>query len=227
MKALEEGMRFSGTLSLENNGGFASVRSRGIEQLSPKVTALVIKVMGDGRTYDFDVRDANRRGAFSYRQRFDTVDGEITEVRLPFGGFTATSFGRPIPSAAPIRPENVRSIGITLADKKPGAFQIDLLEVKAIESEPEAVMTPSAVALIDQAISFGVPEYNNGNPAGCARIYEVTLMSFLVKDHPEVSPERQASLRTAMSSLPEDMDERAWALRRELDQLRRAISQGK
>ena len=223
MQPVEGAMRFAGILSLENNGGFASVRSREIDPLPRTVTEIVIKVKGDGRTYDFDLRDGVRRRAFSYRQRFETTAGEVTEVRLPIGAFTATSFGRVIPGAAPIRPENIRSVGITLADKKPGPFRIDLISINAVEGELSEQPLLSSVELIDQAISFGVPQYNHGNHSACAMIYEMTLNSFLIKDHPEMSEDMQNSLRIAMASLPMDMDDRAWALRRELDQLRNSL----
>src|SRR4051794_33186226 len=43
-------LEFSGTLSLENNGGFASVRTKAQKLGLEKVDTLVARVRGDGRT---------------------------------------------------------------------------------------------------------------------------------------------------------------------------------
>ncbi len=44
-------MEFYGTLSLENNGGFASVRTRGANLELAKDDVIVARVRGDGREY--------------------------------------------------------------------------------------------------------------------------------------------------------------------------------
>ena len=63
-----DAMRFAGNLSLENNGGFASVRSRpsGSLGLDPGET-IVLRVKGDGRRYTFNLYTPDRRTAFSYQ----------------------------------------------------------------------------------------------------------------------------------------------------------------
>ena len=117
-------MRFAGTLSLENNGGFASVRSRPSSSLglNPGET-IVLRVKGDGRRYTFNLYTPDRRTAFSYQLEFDTQAGEWTEVRLPVDKFVAHSFGRPVPSMK-LTPSEVQSVGILLGDKKAGPFEI-------------------------------------------------------------------------------------------------------
>ncbi|TWU39490.1 CIA30 family protein [Novipirellula artificiosorum] len=117
-------MRFAGNLSLENNGGFASVRSRlsGSLGLDPGET-IVLRVKGDGRRYTFNLYTPDRRTAFSYQMEFDTKAGQWTEVKLSVDKFVAHSFGRPIPNAK-LTPSQVQSVGILLGDKKPGPFEI-------------------------------------------------------------------------------------------------------
>ncbi len=118
-------MRFAGNLSLENNGGFASVRSRssGASLGLDAGETIVLRVKGDGRRYTFNLYTPDRRTAFSYQMDFDTKAGEWTEVKLPVDDFVAHSFGRPIPSAK-LTPNRVQSVGILLGDKKPGGFEI-------------------------------------------------------------------------------------------------------
>jgi len=51
---------FSGQLSLENNGGFASIRRRADNYNLDGYTGVILKVKGDGRTYQFRVKADER-----------------------------------------------------------------------------------------------------------------------------------------------------------------------
>ena len=72
---------FRGNLSLDNNGGFASVRTRTADLDLAGYDAVAIRAKGDGRTYNFDLRTASPRMASAYRQSFDTRDGEWLDIR--------------------------------------------------------------------------------------------------------------------------------------------------
>ena len=122
-------LEFFGTLSLENNGGFASVRSRPGELGLEAGDTLAVRVRGDGREYQVNLYTAERRTAFSYRAPLRTRAGEWVEVRIPLPGFLATSFGQVVRGAGPVDPAGVVSVGFLLADKLPGPF---LLEVEWI-----------------------------------------------------------------------------------------------
>ena len=120
----EGAMRFSGNLSLENNGGFASVRSRPSGSLGLDAgETIVLRVKGDGRRYTFNLYTPDRRTAFSYQMDFDTQAGKWTEIKLPVDKFVAHSFGRPMPNMK-LTPSQVHSVGVLLGDKKPGPFEI-------------------------------------------------------------------------------------------------------
>ena len=130
-QGLDGTMRFSGVLSLANNGGFASTRSRGSKLGLKGGDTIVLKVKGDGRKYTFNAYVPRRRMAFSYRVEFNTKKDQWTEVRIPLDQLVATSFGRVVRGAS-LNPAEVNSVGILLGDKKAGAFEI---LVKAIEVE--------------------------------------------------------------------------------------------
>ena len=76
-------LEFSGTLSLENNGGFASVRTKAKKLGLEKGDALIAKVRGDGREYTLNLYLNKPLIAFSYRATVQTKkDGSSTnEVR--------------------------------------------------------------------------------------------------------------------------------------------------
>jgi len=116
-------LRFAGTLSLENNGGFASVRSRPRPLGLTSGETIVMRVKGDGRRYTFNLYTPDRRTAFSYQADFVTKSGEWTEVRLPVRNFVAHSFGRRVEGMG-LDPTRVQSIGILLGDKRAGPFEI-------------------------------------------------------------------------------------------------------
>ena len=78
-------LEFYGTLSLENNGGFTSVRSRPADLGLRAGDTLVARVRGDGREYQLNLYTSARGRAFSYRAPVQTRTGEWTEVRIPLG----------------------------------------------------------------------------------------------------------------------------------------------
>ncbi len=125
-------MEFFGTLSLANNGGFASVRSKARNLNLEKGDTLVAKVRGDGREYLLNLYPNNQRMAYSYRAPVRTKKDEWIEVKVPLDKFEATSFGRKVMNAGLLKPEDVNSLGFMLSDKKAGAFK---LEIESIQVE--------------------------------------------------------------------------------------------
>ncbi len=125
-------LKFQGTLSLENNGGFASVRSRPRMLGLQAGDTLVARVRGDGREYQLNLYTPARRMAFSYRAPMPTRRSEWTEVRIPLDRFEATSFGRRMAGAGPVNPVNVASVGFLLADGAPGPFVLEVAWIRVL-----------------------------------------------------------------------------------------------
>jgi monofunctional biosynthetic peptidoglycan transglycosylase len=127
---------FEGTLSLENSGGFASVRSRPADFKLRGHHGLLLRVKGDGRSYQARVRTDDRFDGVGYKVDFTTKKGVWTTVRLPFKEFVATYRGRVLPDVEPLDPDKVRQIGFLLADKQAGPFRLEIDWVKAYK-DPE------------------------------------------------------------------------------------------
>ncbi len=71
--------KFSGNVSLENNGGFSSVRYGFPNQVDvEKYSKVRLKVKGDGKNYQFRIK-ANSRDYYSYITSFET-NGEWEEI---------------------------------------------------------------------------------------------------------------------------------------------------
>jgi NADH dehydrogenase [ubiquinone] 1 alpha subcomplex assembly factor 1 len=135
-KVTEEGtLEFFGTLSLENNGGFASVRTRPTELDIKAGDTLVVRVKGDGRDYVLNLYTRSRRMAFSYRATLPTTEDEWTQVEIPLADFIPTAFGRRVQGMGPVEPDQINGLGFMLSDKKPGKFQMQVEWVKVIRAE--------------------------------------------------------------------------------------------
>ena len=124
-------MLFEGTLSLENRGGFSSVRTVRKRVDLSAYDGLIARVRGDGRTYWLTVNTNVRIPAGSYRVVFRTEPGKWQVIRAPFSGFRATSFGRVLRSYIPLNRAKVESIGFLIADKKAGPFRLEVDWIKA------------------------------------------------------------------------------------------------
>lgn len=127
-------MEFFGTLSLANNGGFASVRSKAKKLDLEKGDTLVARVRGDGREYTLNLYPNRSRTAFSYRATVQTKKDEWIEVKVSLDEFEATSFGRVVREAGPVKPEEITSVGFLLGDKKAGPFKMEIEWIKVERS---------------------------------------------------------------------------------------------
>ena len=78
-------LEFYGTLSLENNGGFASVRSKAKKLGLEKGDVLVGKVRGDGREYSMNLYVPRPLIAFSYRAAVQDEEGRVDRGQVAAG----------------------------------------------------------------------------------------------------------------------------------------------
>ena len=122
---------FSGTVRLENNGGFASVRSAPVRENLADLTAFVLRVRGDGRRYKFSVRTGAGFDTPLYQCSFTTKQGEWEEHRLAFSDFVPTFRGRVLTDVPPLNPAKVNSVGFLIADKQAGPFRLEIGWIKA------------------------------------------------------------------------------------------------
>ena len=130
-QVLTNGAVFSGVVSLENNGGFASVRSSPVRQNLGGVDAFVVRVRGDGRRYKFTVRTETGFDTPIYQSPFTTKRGEWQEHRLPFKDFIPTFRGRTLTDVPPLNPAKVSSVGFIIADKQDGPFRLEVASIRA------------------------------------------------------------------------------------------------
>lgn len=134
---LKEGhLVFSGKLSLENNGGFSSVRTSDGPWNLKGMEGMRLRVMGDGRTYNLRIgTEARYRGSrIAYQAKFPTTKGEWTQVAVPFASLSPSYRGSAL-NGPPLDLSQVAEIGIILADKNEGPFEIKIDWIKAYSAE--------------------------------------------------------------------------------------------
>ena len=73
---------FEGEVSLANNGGFASVRSRPEAMPTAGTSRLAVRVRGDGREYQLRIRTDNTFDGVAYRWNFKTRADDWMTVAL-------------------------------------------------------------------------------------------------------------------------------------------------
>jgi|TARA_B100001750_G_scaffold226122_1_gene218628 hypothetical protein len=122
---------FTGFVSLENNGGFASSRAAFVSLDLSAYEGVTLRVRGDGRRYQFRFRQDGAFDGVAYRVEFKTTLGEWIEVDLPFETFQATFRGYVPRGSGPLDPTNIRQLGILIGDEKEGPFTLEIDWVKA------------------------------------------------------------------------------------------------
>ena len=122
---------FEGVVSLENGGGFASVRRRPDDLGVPGAAGFGLEVRGDGRRYKLQLRTDDGFDGLSYQVGFEAPSDGWTPWRWPLTAFIATFRGRPVADAPPLDPARVRQIGLLIADRQAGPFRLALRSLSA------------------------------------------------------------------------------------------------
>jgi NADH dehydrogenase [ubiquinone] 1 alpha subcomplex assembly factor 1 len=130
-KRVDGSLHFRGILSLENNGGFSSIRSGGPTRDLSAASVIVLRVRGDGRTYRLQLAtNARFRGSrISYQAEFPTTRADWTEARVPLAALVPMFRGRTL-SGPPLDRAQVEEIGLSLADGRPGAFALEIASIR-------------------------------------------------------------------------------------------------
>lgn len=119
-------MIWSGKVSLENNGGFASIRTAPQRYETGNFKTIKIRVKGDGNTYKFRMRPSGNWDGISYSLDFETTKDTWTELDLLVDDFQPTFRGRIYPEYGRIKTEDLQQIGFLIAGKQAGDFQIEV-----------------------------------------------------------------------------------------------------
>ena len=120
---------FKGTISLENNGGFASLQYHFPSKNIKNYTKAFIRIKGDGKEYQFRVK-SNLKERASYIYTFKTT-GDWQTVEIPLNKMTPTFRGRKLD--IPNFPgDEIQEVRFLIGNKRAEDFRliIDRIELK-------------------------------------------------------------------------------------------------
>ncbi len=119
---------FSGNVSLDNYGGFASVRHVFKPISVKKFNNIYLKIKGDGKEYQLRVKDKSSN-YYSYIKTFST-SGKWQEIEVPLSEMYPSFRGRKLNSPN-FSHESIEEITFLIANKKNENFQliIDKIEL--------------------------------------------------------------------------------------------------
>lgn len=120
---------FEGSISLDNNGGFSSVRYRFQKTMIKECTSIVIKLRGDGKNYQFRIK-SNSGDYYSYIAPFST-SGEWQEIEIPLKDMYPSFRGRRLDQPN-FSKDYIEEITFLIGNKKKEKFKllIDKIELK-------------------------------------------------------------------------------------------------
>ena len=120
---------FSGKVSLENNGGFSSLHYYFNTLTSHTYSKFVIKIKGDGKSYQFRVKD-KQSDRHSFIFQFNSIEDWQT-IEIPFSEMHAAFRGRrlDIPN---FQGQQMEEIAFLIGNKKQETFKliIDSISLK-------------------------------------------------------------------------------------------------
>lgn len=113
--------QFSGHVSLENNGGFASIQLDKVIQLSEEKKFIILHVKGDGKAYEFRLKGEISQSE-SYVQQFIT-SREWETIKLPISDFYPQFRGRKL-NIPNFNFKNIEQVCFLIANKKEEDFKL-------------------------------------------------------------------------------------------------------
>jgi hypothetical protein len=120
---------FEGSVSLECNGGFASVRSSPAARGQPGAADCVIEIRGDNKQFKLSLLTDNGFDSLNYQASFTPSGTDWQTVRLPLATFRASFRGREVPGAPALDPARIRQVGLMIAARQAGPFALDIKRI--------------------------------------------------------------------------------------------------
>jgi len=123
---------FEGTVSLERNGGFASVRSTPGTRSKPGATACVVEARSDGKQFKLSLLTDDGLDSVNYQAGFAANTHDWQTIRLPLTEFRASFRGRNVPGAPALDPVRLRQVGLMIAARQAGQFALDIRRIDLV-----------------------------------------------------------------------------------------------
>lgn len=120
---------FEGAVSLERNGGFASVRSSPGERGLSGAGTCLIELRGDNKLFKLSLLTDDGFDSLNYQASFAPKGSDWQTLRLPLADFRASFRGREVTDAPPLAPARIRQVGLMIAARQAGPFELRLRRI--------------------------------------------------------------------------------------------------
>ncbi len=117
-------LKFSGRIRLENDGGFAGIRSFATPRNLSVFKGITLRVRGDGKRYAVQLLTSSAQGV-TYRAVFATTAGQWREVRVPFTAFQPTRSGNLLRGPA-LNARTIQRFGLTVGNGRAENFKCEV-----------------------------------------------------------------------------------------------------
>jgi NADH dehydrogenase [ubiquinone] 1 alpha subcomplex assembly factor 1 len=131
---------FEGVVSLENNGGFASVRSNSGERGLPGAEDCLIEVRGDRKQFKLSLLTDDGFDSLNYQASFAPAEADWQTLRLPLATFRASFRGREVPGARQLDPGRIRQVGLMIAARQAGSFTLEIRQISLASGVPSVAL---------------------------------------------------------------------------------------
>ncbi len=118
---------FQGSVSLENNGGFSSIRYRFSQSEISTYSKFIIRLKGDGKKYQFRVKDSSRN-YYSFIT-YITTSNDWQTYEIPFDQMYPSFRGRRL-NRSNFSGEVVEEIGFLIGNKKAEDFKLEIDKIE-------------------------------------------------------------------------------------------------
>lgn len=120
---------FEGVVSLEQNGGFASIRSAPGALGVPGARACVLEVGGEARRFKIKLLTDDSFDGLSHQAGFATDGSDWQTLRLPLADFRPSFRGREVSGTPAPDPARLRQIGLMIAEGQAGPFALRIRHI--------------------------------------------------------------------------------------------------
>ncbi len=158
IRLIDDAVLFSGNVSTQNSGGFASVRTRNFD---PPLNlagydGIELRVKGDGQRYKFILRTESKWDGVSYCYSFDTEKDSWSNVRVPFNALIPVFRAKTLKDASAFDSSHIYAVQLMLSkfeydgelnpNFQPGGFALQVETIKAYggATKPQFIMISSA-----------------------------------------------------------------------------------
>lgn len=124
---------FFGELSLENQGGFCSARSKCPGWDLSDFAGLAVTIRTGDREFTLTARDEPHTDAVGHHHPLPVTGRQWQTVHALFADFEATYHGRVLDDHPGLNTANVRSVGFLIAQEQEGEFRLEVARIVAFD----------------------------------------------------------------------------------------------